>query len=66
MASSHEVAKGYSHGRKPTSFDRAPIALYSGRGAGGEGVTLCFDWYFDREFNDHPRFRSVNKPLNLR
>ena len=50
----------------PTSFDLAPLALYSGRGAGGEGFTLCFDLYFDREFNDDPRFRSVNKPLNLR
>ena len=30
------------------------------------GFALCFDWFFDREFNDYPRFRSVNKPLNLR
>jgi hypothetical protein len=49
-----------------TSFDLAPLALYSGRGAGGEGLTLCFDLFFDREFNDYPRFRSINKPLNLR
>ncbi len=39
------------HGRLasslPTSFDLAPLALYSGRGAGGEGFTL----FFDRELN---------------
>ena len=45
----------------PTSFDLAPLALYSGRGAGGEGFTLCFDWFFDREFNVYLRFRIVNK-----
>ena len=34
-------------GVSPKSFDLAPLALYSGRGAGagGEGFTLCSDWY---------------------
>ena len=31
--------------------DEAPLALVSGRGVGGEGFALCFDWFFDREFN---------------
>jgi hypothetical protein len=42
---------GLSPSSLPTSFVLAPLALYSGRGAGGEGFTLCFDWFFDREFN---------------
>jgi hypothetical protein len=25
------------------------------------GFALCFDWFFDREFNVYLRFRSVNK-----
>ena len=53
----HELARESMGDRAsclPTSFDLAPLAPYSGRGAGGEGFTLCFDWYFDREFNDDP------------
>jgi hypothetical protein len=45
----------------PTCFDLTPLALYSGRGAGGEGFALYFNWFFDREFNVYLRFRSVNK-----
>ncbi len=47
--SNHSLYEGEQSGMgvSPSSFDLAPLALYSGRGAGGEGFTLCFD----REFN---------------
>jgi hypothetical protein len=35
----------------PNSFDLAPLALYSGKGLGVRGFALCFDWFFDCEFN---------------
>ena len=47
----HGAGVAHAASSLPTSFDLAPLALYSGRGAGGEGFTLCFDWFFDREFN---------------
>jgi len=43
-----------------------PSPWSRGEGLGVRGFALCFDWYFDREFNIYPRFRSVNKQLNLR
>ena len=57
-------------GRCPHLYPHLLILLPSpctrGEGLGVRGFALCFDWYFDREFNLYPRFRSVNKPLNRR
>ena len=38
-----------------------PSPCTRGEGQGVRGIALCFNWYFDREFNVYPRFRSVNK-----
>jgi len=38
-----------------------PSPCTRGEGQGVRGFALCFNWYFDREFNVYPRFRSVNK-----
>ncbi len=58
-----------SQGRRPpcrrTSFDLAPprpgLGRTRGEGQGVRGFALCFDWFFDLEFNVYLRFLSLNK-----
>jgi len=38
-----------------------PSPRTRGEGQGVRGFALCFDYFFDREFNVYLRFRSVNK-----